>query len=533
MKTKLFSTVLLTVALLVALPASAYDFMVDGLCYNINDDDSSVTVTYETTSLPRYTSLSGAITIPETVAYNGTTFSVTTIGQGVFLSCSGLTSVTIPNSVTSIGDWAFQGCSGLTSVAIPNSVTTIGKYAFYVCSGLTSVTIGNSVTTIGNYAFQGCSRLWSIMVEHGNSNYDSRDNCNAIIETASNTLIVGCQNTVIPYSITTIGNYAFSDCYGLTSVTIPNSVTSIGSGAFRNCSGLMNVTIPNSVTSISSYAFQGCSCLTNVTIPNSVAAIGYDAFYGCSGLTSVTIPNSVTGIGEYAFYGCSSLTNVTIPNSVNHIGSNAFTNTGIYNNHPNGVFYVDKWVCGYKGDKPFGNLVLQSDSRGIADDAFYGCSGLTSVTIPNSVTAIGNEVFVGCYSLTNVTIGNSVTSIGTWAFEGCIGLTNIYSHIRVPNNVKLGLYVFNHVNQTDCILHVPSGTVDLYNTADQWKDFEHIVPLGEPGDVNGDGIVSGADVTALYNRLLNNTSVAGNPDVNGDGSVNGSDVTALYNLLLN
>ena len=164
--------------------------------------------------------------------------SVTSIGYRAFRGCSGLTSVTIPNSVSSIGDFAFSGCSGLTSVTIPNSVTSIGNYAFYNCSGLTSVTIGNSVSSIGNFVFEDCSGLKSIVVESGNSKYDSRDNCNAIIETATNTLLAGCKNTTIPNSVTSIGYGAFNGCSGLTSASIPNSVTYIGEYAFWDCSSL-------------------------------------------------------------------------------------------------------------------------------------------------------------------------------------------------------------------------------------------------------------------------------------------------------
>ena len=160
---------------------------------------------------------------------------VKSIGSSAFSNCSGLTSITIPNSVTSIGSSAFSGCSGLTSITIPNSVTSIGSYAFSGCSGLTSITIPNSVTSIGNYAFRSCSGLISIKVEDGNPKYDSRNNCNAIIQKSNNSLIVGCKNTVIPNSVTNIGEYAFSECYGLTSITIPNSVTSIGSFAFSWC----------------------------------------------------------------------------------------------------------------------------------------------------------------------------------------------------------------------------------------------------------------------------------------------------------
>ena len=261
---------------------------------------------------------------------------VTSIGDGAFSGCSSLTLVTINsnsvishnydyysslkevfgeqvkeyilgNGVTSIGEKAFYGCSGLTSVTIPNSVTSIENYTFSFCSGLTSVTIPSSVTSIGENSFAGCSGLASIMVENGNSKYDSRENCNAIIETATNTLIRGCKNTIIPNSVTSIGEAAFSGCSGLTSLSIPNSVTSIGYGAFDSCSGLTSVSIPNSVMSIGSYAFYGCSGLTSVTIPSSVTSIGACAFYGCSSLSTVTIGSGVTNIGDYAFSDCSGL----------------------------------------------------------------------------------------------------------------------------------------------------------------------------------------------------------------------------------
>ena len=266
---------------------------------------TSVTISESVTSIGQSTftvcSSLTSVTIPNSVtsigksAFNGCSSltsitipnSVTTIGNSAFSSCSGLTSVTIGNSVTSIGYSAFGGCSGLTSITIPNSVTSIGESAFGSCSSLTSITIPNSVTSIGESAFGSCSDLTSIIVNENNAVYDSRNNCNAIIKTATNTLVSGCKTTVIPNSVTSIGNYAFGGCSGLTSITIPNSVTSIGDRAFRNCSGLTSVTIPNSVTSIGRYAFEGCSGLTSVTIPNSVTSIGNYAFSYCSGLTSV------------------------------------------------------------------------------------------------------------------------------------------------------------------------------------------------------------------------------------------------------
>ena len=254
--------------------------------------------------------------------------SVTSIGQYAFYDCTGLTSVTIPNSVTSIGHQAFDGCSGLTSISIPGSVTSIGHSAFAYCSGLTSITIPSNLTSIDGNAFFGCSGLTSIKVASGNTFYDSRGNCNAIIETAMNTLIAGCQNTIIPNSVTSIGYSAFSHCSSLASITIPSSVTNIGNYAFAGCSGLTSVTIPNSVTSIGEGAFEGCSGLTSITIPNSVTSISNRAFILCSGLTSITIPNSVTSIGGEAFAACSGLTSITIPNSVTTIDSNAFMSCG-------------------------------------------------------------------------------------------------------------------------------------------------------------------------------------------------------------
>ena len=176
---------------------------------------------------------------------------------------------------------------------------------------MTELTLPNSVTSIGDSAFYVCRGLETITVESGNSCYDSRDNCNSIIDKKTNTLIVGCKNSIIPNSVTSIGSGAFAYCSGLTELTLPNSVTSIGYAAFRGCSGLTELTLPNSVTSIGERAFEGCTGLTELTLPNSVKSIGDGAFAYCSGMTELTLPNSVTSIGDGAFGDCSGLSKIT------------------------------------------------------------------------------------------------------------------------------------------------------------------------------------------------------------------------------
>ena len=191
---------------------------------------------------------------------------VTYIDNNAFYFDTKLKNVTIPKSVTRIGNEAFSYCSGLTNIEIPSSLTSIGSGAFSDCSGLTNIEIPSSLTSIGSFAFSNCSGLTSIVVDSANTVYDSRNNCNAIINTSTNELITGCNNTVIPNSVTSIGNSAFSKCSGLTNIEIPSGLTSIGNSAFSNCSGLTNIEIPSSLTSIGSSAFSDCRNLTSITI---------------------------------------------------------------------------------------------------------------------------------------------------------------------------------------------------------------------------------------------------------------------------
>ena len=251
--------------------------------------DGNIVIPYRESSLPpivsnTYENGKGIIKCDSDITY---------IRDYAFGDCTGLTSVFINNSVTNLGEGAFTGCTGLKNILIGNSVTSILEAAFRDCSSLTSVTIPNSVSSINEKSFLGCSGLTSLSVEAENTVYDSRNNCNAIIQTMFNMLIRGCQNTIIPNDIEKIENYAFDYCTGLTSIDIPNSVTSIGLYAFNYCTGLTNLLIGNSVTYIGNYAFHNCTGLTSVIIPVSVTSIIDMAFANCTSLSSISYTGTI------------------------------------------------------------------------------------------------------------------------------------------------------------------------------------------------------------------------------------------------
>ena len=285
-----------------------------------------------------------------------------------------------------------------------------------------SVNCYTSDDVIGNYAFSDCSGLTSL---------------------------------ILPSSVTSIGYSAFYGCIRLTSLTLPSSVTSIGSSAFEGCRSLTSLILPSSVTEIGNSAFSGCSGLTSLTLPSSVTSIGWATFSGCSGLTSLTLPSSVTSIDGRAFYGCSSLFGLTLPSSVTSIGSSAFE--ACY-----GLF----------------SLTHPSSVTEIGESAFRGCRSLTSLTLPSSVTEIGESAFRGCSSLASLTLPSSVTSIGKSAFEGCSGLTSIYVSWESPLSIDAS--TFKDANTGKCILYVPKGTYDDYWLSN-WGIFGNIVEYDATG----------------------------------------------------
>ena len=496
---------LVMVGMLCALPSWAREVVVNGVIYEVNEQEQKAVVVgladknSSTAEIQEYVSgylvsgiESAAFRDCRSLTSINIPSSVTSIGKSAFLGCRSLTAINIPFSVTSIEGSAFEGCSALTSITvdesnpiyssennvlfskkdksliragfglerydIPSWVTSIGNDAFRDCNSLTFINIPSSVTSIGNDAFRGCSSLTSIN---------------------------------IPSSVTSIGSTAFGGCSSLTSINIPSSVTSIGEGAFDGCRALTSINIPSSVTSIGDYAFENCRALTSINIPSSVTSIGKCAFSDCRSLTSINIPSSVTSIGNYAFNSCSSLTSINIPSSVTSIEGSAFEGCSslttitvdesnpIYSSENNVLFSkkdksliragfglekydIPSWVRSielgaFRGCSSLTSINIPSSVTSIGVDAFFGCSSLTSINIPSSVTKIEAYAFLDCSSLTSINISSSVTSIGWRTFEGCRSLKSI----NIPSSVtRIGWHAFAYCSSLTSI-NIPSSVASI------------------------------------------------------------------------
>ena len=439
-----------------------------------------------------------SITLPE---------GIPSIGDWAFDNCAGLTEIVIPESVTSIGQSAFSGCWNLASVSLPSGLTSIGKEAFMNCNTFTSIVIPASVTSIGVRAFAACPNVTSVVVEEGNTTYDSRNNCNAIVKTAMNKLVSGCQNTVIPEDVTVIGEYAFYYCTGLTSIAIPEGVTSIESSAFRSCTALTEITIPASVTSIEGYAFEECTSLTSVTaLMQTPVTISSNVFSNRANAT-LTVPFPTKYLYEAADYWkefkeivqmdgpvaigdtfpapvpCGEattdltfkVTNVS-PLEVD-VSASPEDIAGALT-IPSTVQDENGFVFNVKGIAPKAfeartNLISVEIPSGvwkIGEFSFQSCTSLETAILPNSVTHIGCQSFNGCTSLTSVAMPETIVSIDLGAFAECHSLTSI----TIPSGLQtLSVKTFcNCFNLTD--INLPEGLTEIQHEAFLHSGLESI-----------------------------------------------------------
>ena len=417
-------------ALLFSLTASAHNFEVEGIYYNITSaTDLTVSVTCRGSSYDSYSNeYTGEVTIPAKVNYNSNTYSVTSIGYGAFYGCSNLTTITIPESMKNIGDYAFYGCSSLTTVTIPEGVKSIGAYTFSGCSSLTTITFPSSVTSIGASAFSGCSSLTAITIPEKV----------ASIGTKTFELCSSLSYITLSEGLTTIGESAFSGCRSLSSITIPATVTSIGGGAFDNCSSLRSITFEDgsSLLSIgcksnpSGGLFDDCP-LESIYLGRDIKCDAtyygsvYAPFRENASLLALSIGECVTCIYE-SFNSCCNLSSITFSEN--------------------------------------------SKLASIGVGAFEYCSSLTSITIPESVTSIGEWAFYRCSALTNLTIGCSVSSIGEYAFAGCSDIENIYA--LNPKAITYDESVFSTDAYNNAILYVPTDRAFAYEKATPWSKFQ-------------------------------------------------------------
>ena len=550
MKQNIFKRLALAAVLLLsAATATAQSLEVDGIYYKVNNDGTTVSVTYKGEYDYSYKNeYTGSVSIPASVTIFGRTYSVTSIDNNAFCDCDSLTSVQIPNSVTSIGEYAFAYCDGLTTVSIGNSVTSIGEYAFRFCDGLKTLSIPNSVINIGTNAFEG---NWEKLVfEDGDKEIWPRSSFHGSVGTDYSYLVIdnifsGCvvDSLYMGRNFESPGHYdannnempgLFEDSFdNLTNVEIGDSVTYISEYLFEGCYNLKSLKIGRNLSEIKYESFNGCHIekvelsdlaawckvlgafyllpqvasiylegeeIEDLVIPSSVTDINYGVFYGCK-FKTVTIGNNVTAIQAGAFEGCTNLKKVNITDLT------AWCNIDFNDNYSNPLFSAHHlWLNG----EEIIDLILPESISTIKNNTFCGCSSLKSVKIPNSVTSIGDWAFKECSGLTSVAIPNSVTSIGNNAFYECSGLTAV----EIPNSVtSIGYYAFygcsglTAVSIGNEVSSIGSGAFSsCYNLKMVLYNAKNSISDSYICNESGCTIVIGENVEQLPDNLLEHTS---------------------------
>lgn len=453
--------------------------------------------------------------------------SVTHIGNSAFAGCSQLRNINIPETVSTIREGCFGGCTSLMSIDIPNSIQSIETGAFEGCTNLTYIQIPQSVKNLGYCAFKGCSSLYRVDLGDGLKEFGSSAfaNCTELtyigwgnsVEQIGENMFEYCTKLpkiVIPPTVTRIGNKAFRGCTSMDSVKIGNNVSYIGGQAFEYCTNLQSITIgSSSLETIDMCAFLNCdikeihytgsiaewctkkwnpsriTCDTQTAYgPVDVPCNLYNLYIGETLVEDLVVPNGITGISDYAFARCGSLKSITIPSNIKSIGTRAFN----YCENLNAVYINDlaAWCSISFSDNPLAyahKLYLNGDL-------------VTDLVIPESVTSIGSIAFSGCTGLTSIKIPNSVTKIGQYAFASCENLQSVTCYAVTPPEMEAEYYgttyhdgVFYQTPCANIILYVPAESIELYESADQWKDFYPILPIGTTSSVirflNWDGEV--------------------------------------------
>ncbi len=465
----------------------------------LTEEEGNYTVQVGNNACSINSATAGELVVPGEVTYNEHTYVVTKIGNSAFTYCNQITAIELPSEITEIGNSAFFGCNKLARLNIPDKVVTIGQNVFFStlqlksltlpeslttinyggfnACGITSIRIPKNVTSIGETAFSQCQSLTSIVVDEANTTFDSRDNCNAIIQTSSNKLLFGCAGTTIPNTVTTIGKYAFYNV-SITSLTIPESVTAIEEAGINFCQRLTSLHISKNVTSIAPRTCNSCILLNSLTVDPENPV--YDSRDNCNGIIQ-TATNTLVA-------ACMS---TVIPATVTVIGERAYS--------------------GFRASK----VVLPDNIITIANAAFFS-SDITSMDIPSSVTTIGQNAFSQCSNLESVTIPASVSTIGQSAFGYCSKLKTVVVGHQVPLE-HVGQYCFTDSYLSQMTLHVPAGTKSAYEQVVPWKNFGTIVEE-EP--------ILFLEFTDANVKAI----CVANWDTDGDGEISRQEAAAVTNL---